>query len=172
LNSPMPHILLGKPVPGEPNPSPVVVVVPPLTGPQHWARPRDENRANRHTVCTMSASSKSDDRKAEPRGPPTSTTERRRQIKQRIRELPSRSRRVISEHRHRRKQRDCEVSDQSRHGLDWTNFFMADVQVGFGSFLAFYLAEAGWSKQSVGLALTVGGLAGVLAQAPGGALAD
>jgi predicted MFS family arabinose efflux permease len=42
----------------------------------------------------------------------------------------------------------------------------------FGSFLAFYLAVLGWSKQNVGLALTVGGLAGVAAQIPGGALAD
>jgi MFS family permease len=79
---------------------------------------------------------------------------------------------VISEHRHKRRQRDREVSDQSRRGLDWTNFFLADVQMGFGSFLAFYLADMGWSKQSVGLALTVGGLTGVLAQIPGGALAD
>jgi predicted MFS family arabinose efflux permease len=42
----------------------------------------------------------------------------------------------------------------------------------FGSFLAFYLADLGWSKQNVGLALTVGGLAAVVAQIPGGALAD
>jgi MFS family permease len=42
----------------------------------------------------------------------------------------------------------------------------------FGSFLAFYLADLGWSKQNVGLALTVGGLAAVAAQIPGGALAD
>jgi MFS family permease len=79
---------------------------------------------------------------------------------------------VVAEHRQRRRQRDREVSDQSRRGLDWTNFFMADVQMGFGSFLAFYLADQGWSKQNVGLALTVGGLAAVAAQIPGGALAD
>ena len=77
-----------------------------------------------------------------------------------------------SEHRHKRKLRDREVSDRSRRGLDWTNFFLADVQMSFGSFLAFYLADLGWSKQNVGLALTVGGLAGVAAQIPGGALAD
>src|SRR5262249_50251135 len=34
------------------------------------------------------------------------------------------------------------------------------------------LADLGWSKQNVGLALTVGGLAAVVAQIPGGALAD
>jgi MFS family permease len=79
---------------------------------------------------------------------------------------------VISEHRRARKLRDREVSDRSRRGLDWTNFFLADVQMGFGSFLAFYLAELGWSKQDVGLVLAAGGLAGVVAQIPGGALAD
>jgi MFS family permease len=84
----------------------------------------------------------------------------------------TRSRRLISEHRHRRKLRDREVSDRSRRGLDWTNFFLADVQMSFGSFLAFYLADLGWSKQNVGLALTIGGLAAVAAQIPGGALAD
>jgi MFS family permease len=86
--------------------------------------------------------------------------------------MHTRSRRAISEHRHRRKLREREVSDRSRRGLDWTNFFLADVQMSFGSFLAFYLADLGWSKQNVGLALTVGGLAAVAAQIPGGALAD
>jgi MFS family permease len=89
-----------------------------------------------------------------------------------FRDLHSRSRRLISEHRHKRRQRDREVSDQSRRGLDWTNFFMADVQIGFGSFLAFYLADLGWSKQNIGLALTVGGLAGVVCLIPGGAVTD
>jgi predicted MFS family arabinose efflux permease len=87
-------------------------------------------------------------------------------------DFPSRSRRLVSTHRQRRKALDRRVSDQSRRGLDLTNFFMADVQVSFGSFLAYYLADLGWSKQNVGLALTVGGLAGVAAQIPGGALAD
>src|SRR5262245_40452071 len=79
---------------------------------------------------------------------------------------------TISHHRKTRKQRDREVSDRSRRGLDWTNFFMADVQMGFGSFLAFYLASLDWSKEDVGFALTAGALAGVIAQIPGGALAD
>src|SRR5262249_43243927 len=93
-------------------------------------------------------------------------------IRERLVGLHTRSRRTISEHRHKRKLRDREVSDRSRRGLDWTNFFLADVQMSFGSFLAFYLADLGWSKQNVGLALTVGGSAGVPAQIPGGALAD
>jgi MFS family permease len=86
--------------------------------------------------------------------------------------FPSRSRRAFSAHRRRRHELDRKLSDQSRRGLDWTNFFMADVQVGFSSFLAFYLADLNWSKQDVGLALTAGGLAKVAAQIPGGALAD
>src|SRR5712672_1969936 len=89
-----------------------------------------------------------------------------------LRDWHSRSRRLISTHRRQRKQRDREISEQSRRGLDWTNFFMADVQVGFGSFLAFYLADQGWSKQNVGFALTVGTLAGVICLIPGGALTD
>jgi MFS family permease len=56
--------------------------------------------------------------------------------------------------------------------LDWLNFFLADVQTGVGPFLAVYLAAEHWSPQQVGLALTCGGLAGVLAQTPGGALVD
>src|SRR5262245_2661334 len=97
---------------------------------------------------------------------------RRSRFLERVLGFHTRSRRAISEHRHRRKLREREVSDRTRRGLDWTNFFLADVQMSFGSFLAFYLADLGWSKQNVGLALTVGGLAAVAAQLPGGALAD
>jgi MFS family permease len=63
-------------------------------------------------------------------------------------------------------------SSQSRVGLDWLNFFMADVQTGFGSFVSFYLADRGWSEQNVGFVLTAGGLSGVVGQIPGGALVD
>ncbi len=57
-------------------------------------------------------------------------------------------------------------------GLDWLNFFLADVQTGVGPFLAIYLAGHGWNEQHVGLALTVGGIAGILTQTPAGALVD
>ena len=52
------------------------------------------------------------------------------------------------------------------------NFFIADVQTGFGSFVAFYLAQLGWSSAHIGIALSVGAIAGMLSQIPGGALAD
>jgi predicted MFS family arabinose efflux permease len=57
-------------------------------------------------------------------------------------------------------------------GLDWLNFFLADVQSGVGPFLAIYLAGYGWNEERVGLALTVGGIAGILTQTPAGALVD
>src|SRR5215831_2430376 len=64
------------------------------------------------------------------------------------------------------------ASARSRRGLDWMNFFIADVQTGFGSFVAFYLAQLEWSPGRIGIALSIGTLAGMLSQIPGGALAD
>jgi MFS family permease len=63
-------------------------------------------------------------------------------------------------------------SMRTLHGLDWFNFFLADVQTGIGPFLAIYLAGYGWNEQRVGLALTVGGISGILTQIPAGALVD
>jgi MFS family permease len=63
-------------------------------------------------------------------------------------------------------------SRRTLRGLDWLNFFLADVQTGVGPFLAIYLAGYGWDEQRVGIALTVGGIAGILAQTPAGALVD
>jgi predicted MFS family arabinose efflux permease len=57
-------------------------------------------------------------------------------------------------------------------GLDWLNFFLADVQTGVGPFLAIYLSGYQWNEERVGLALTVGGIAGLLTQTPAGALVD
>ena len=63
-------------------------------------------------------------------------------------------------------------SVRTLHGLDWLNFFLADVQTGVGPFLAIYLAGYGWNEQRVGIALTVAGIAGILTQTPAGALVD
>jgi MFS family permease len=80
--------------------------------------------------------------------------------------------RIFARYRDARKSMRVSISRQSQRGLDWMNFFLADVQTGFGAFVAFYLADLGWPKDQVGLALTAGTLAGVLSQAPGGALVD
>jgi predicted MFS family arabinose efflux permease len=63
-------------------------------------------------------------------------------------------------------------STRTLRGLDWLNFFLADVQTGVGPFLAIYLAGYKWDEQRVGLALTVGGIAGILTQTPAGGLVD
>jgi MFS family permease len=64
------------------------------------------------------------------------------------------------------------ISKESRQGLDWLNFFLADIQTGFGAFVAFYLADLGWDKDQVGLALSAGTIAGLIALLPGGAIVD
>jgi MFS family permease len=79
---------------------------------------------------------------------------------------------TVARYRHARRSLQTPPTPQSRYGLDWMNFFLADVQTGFGTFMAFYLAHLGWTERSVGVALTLGGLAGVVSQMPGGALAD
>ena len=60
----------------------------------------------------------------------------------------------------------------SLRGLDWLNFLLADVQTGVGPFLAIYLASYNWDEQRVGIALTIGGIAGIVSQTPAGALVD
>jgi hypothetical protein len=49
---------------------------------------------------------------------------------------------------------------QSRVGLDCLNFLIGSIQTSLGTFVAFYLADLGWSKESVGLALATGQIAG------------
>jgi MFS family permease len=61
---------------------------------------------------------------------------------------------------------------RSLYGLDWLNFFIADVQTAFGPFVAVYLASRGWSPGDIGLVLGIGGAASVASQAPGGWLID
>jgi MFS family permease len=65
-----------------------------------------------------------------------------------------------------------ECSKPSLRALDWLNFFLADVQTGVGPFLAIYLASYAWDEERIGLALSVGGIAGIIAQTPAGALVD
>jgi MFS family permease len=81
-------------------------------------------------------------------------------------------RKTAARYHQARKSLHTPASPQSRYGLDWMNFFLADVQTGFGTFVAFYLARLGWNEHNVGIALTVGGLAVMASQIPGGALAD
>jgi MFS family permease len=64
------------------------------------------------------------------------------------------------------------ASSRSLRGLDGLNFFLADVQTGVGPFVAIVLASQGLGARAIGIALTFGGLAGVLSQIPIGAWVD
>jgi hypothetical protein len=56
---------------------------------------------------------------------------------------------LLGRYKEARKSLRGSISQQSRQGLDWMNFFLADVQTAFGAFVAFYLADLGWSKGQV-----------------------
>jgi MFS family permease len=58
------------------------------------------------------------------------------------------------------------------HGLNWLFFFVADVQTGFGPFVAVYLTTHSWTQAELGLALGVGSASAMLAQVPAGMLVD
>src|ERR1700716_3596286 len=63
-------------------------------------------------------------------------------------------------------------SRQSLRALDWFIFFLADVQTGFGPFIAVYLTTQKWTQGEIGLGLSIGGAIGLLGQMPGGAIVD
>ncbi len=63
-------------------------------------------------------------------------------------------------------------SRQSLRGLDWFIFFLADVQTGFGPFIAVYLTTQKWTQAQIGLVLSIGGVIGLIGQVPGGAIVD
>jgi MFS family permease len=57
--------------------------------------------------------------------------------------------------------------------LDTLNFFLADVRDGLGPYLAIYLLTIEhWDEASIGMVMSVGGIAGLIAQTPAGALVD
>jgi MFS family permease len=61
---------------------------------------------------------------------------------------------------------------RSQRGLDWFAFFMADIQTGWGPFVAAYLTSVAWTQFDIGLILTIGTLAALALQIPAGALVD
>nr|WP_249810078.1 MFS transporter [Bradyrhizobium sp. 139] len=63
-------------------------------------------------------------------------------------------------------------SRQSLRGLDWFIFFLADVQTGFGPFIAVYLTTQKWTQVEIGFVLSIGGIVALIGQMPGGAIID
>lgn len=64
------------------------------------------------------------------------------------------------------------ASRRSQRGLDWFAFFVADIQTGFGPYLAVYLTTQKWNQADIGLILAFGSVAGLASQIPGGWLVD
>ena len=60
----------------------------------------------------------------------------------------------------------------SQRGLDWFTFFVADIQTGFGPFLSVYLTTQKWTQIDIGLVLSIGSIASLLCQVPGGWVVD
>ncbi len=61
---------------------------------------------------------------------------------------------------------------RSARALDLVNFFIADVQTGFGPFIAVYLTTNKWTQGQIGLALTLGTVVALVSQLPAGVLVD
>jgi predicted MFS family arabinose efflux permease len=61
---------------------------------------------------------------------------------------------------------------KSTRALEALNFFMADVQAGLGPFIGVFLLSRGWTADSIGSVMMLGGIAGMIATAPAGALVD
>ncbi len=65
-----------------------------------------------------------------------------------------------------------EASQSAERGLDWLNLFVANIQTGFGPFIAVYLTTRGWTQTSIGIALSLGTATAMASQIPAGALVD
>src|SRR5271168_2510989 len=63
-------------------------------------------------------------------------------------------------------------SGAAGRGLDWFNLFVANIQTGFGPFIAVYLSSQSWTQTAIGLALSIGTVSSMLSQVPAGALVD
>jgi MFS family permease len=57
-------------------------------------------------------------------------------------------------------------------GLDWFNLFVANIQTGFGAFIAVYLTAQGWTETAIGVALSIGTITAMASQIPAGAVVD
>jgi MFS family permease len=68
--------------------------------------------------------------------------------------------------------RISEPSRLSQRGLDWFAFFLADIQTGWGPFVAAYLTTKSWTQLDIGVILTIGTLTSMALQIPVGALVD
>ncbi len=64
------------------------------------------------------------------------------------------------------------ASRRSLAALSWMNFFLADMLTGFGPFVTLFLLTQHWDQGQIGVALSVGTIAAMVAQVPAGSLVD
>jgi MFS family permease len=64
------------------------------------------------------------------------------------------------------------VDAAAGRGLDWFNLFVANIQTGFGPFIAVYLSGQSWTQTAIGVALSIGTVSSMASQVPAGALVD
>lgn len=64
------------------------------------------------------------------------------------------------------------MSIRSLQALCLTSFFIADVRDGLGPFLGIFLTQRHWQPDDIGLLMTAGGVAGLLATLPAGFITD
>ena len=64
------------------------------------------------------------------------------------------------------------VDARAGRSLDLLNLFVANIQTGFGPFVAVYLTTQGWTETAIGFALSLGTLTAMASQLPAGALVD
>ena len=63
-------------------------------------------------------------------------------------------------------------SADSERGLDWLNFFVANLQTAFGPFIAVFLTSQHWTEGEIGVVLSIGTATSVASQVPAGAVVD
>jgi MFS family permease len=63
-------------------------------------------------------------------------------------------------------------SQQSLLALGWLNFFLSGMLAAFGPIAAAYLAAQEWTAKDIGFVLSIGGIASLISQVPGGELLD
>jgi MFS family permease len=66
----------------------------------------------------------------------------------------------------------ADLDRAANRGLDWFNLCVANIQTGFGPFVAVYLISRGWTQTGIGIALSIGTITSMASQVPAGALVD
>ena len=64
------------------------------------------------------------------------------------------------------------AGQRSLSALEWLNFFIANVQTGFGPFISAYLTTQIWPQARIGLVLTISSIVALVGQLPAGMIID